>query len=249
MASVGAVTRRKGYDVLLAAAARLLDLAWRLTIVGDLGRDAEATARLRQDIAKFGLSDRVRVTGAIPDERLAELNATSDVFVLASRFEGYGMAFAEAIAHGLPVIGAAGGAVPETIPEGAGLLAPPDDPAALAFAMRRLITDDAERQRLAAAARAAAAASTNLGRRLAGVLASPGAIMTDFQPPGWRCENRMTRGRAIERFSTPRSLGGEAKLDYGRRLGLRRRIDGARDRLATASPADVAANRSRFRPA
>ncbi len=158
MVSVGAVTRRKGYDVLLAAAARLLDLAWRLTIVGDLGRDAEATARLRQDIAKFGLSDRVRVTGAIPDERLAELYATSDVFVLASRFEGYGMAFAEAIAHGLPVIGAAGGAVPETIPEGAGLLAPPDDPAALAFAMRRLITDDAERQRLAAAARAAAAA-------------------------------------------------------------------------------------------
>ena len=68
------------------------------------------------------------------------------------------MAFAEAIAHGLPVIGAAGGAVPETIPPGAGLLAPPDDVAAFAHAMRRLMADAEERQRLAAAARAAAAA-------------------------------------------------------------------------------------------
>ena len=53
--SVGAVTPRKGYDVLLAAAAMLPDLDWRLTIVGDLERNAEAAARLHQDIAKFGL--------------------------------------------------------------------------------------------------------------------------------------------------------------------------------------------------
>ncbi len=158
MLSVGAVTRRKGYDVLVAAVARLLDLDWRLTIVGALDRDAEAAARLRADIASFGLSERVRVTGAITDDQLAGLYATADVFVLASRFEGYGMAFAEAIAHGLPVIGAAAGAVPETIPAGAGLLAPPDDVSAFASAIRRLIEDTAERQRLAAGARAAAAA-------------------------------------------------------------------------------------------
>jgi glycosyltransferase involved in cell wall biosynthesis len=158
MLAVGAVTPRKGYDVLLAAAATLLDLQWRLTIVGDTQRDAETTARVFADITRFGLSDRVQVTGAISDDRLARLYQTSDIFVLASWFEGYGMAFAEAIAHGLPVIGAAAGATPETVPAGARLLPPPGDIGAFALAMRRLIADSAQRQRLAAAARAAAAA-------------------------------------------------------------------------------------------
>jgi glycosyltransferase involved in cell wall biosynthesis len=81
----------------------------------------------------------------------------SDVFVLASRFEGYGMALAEAIAHGLPVVSTTAGAIPDTIPTGTGLLVPPNDVAALAQSLRRLISDRAERQRLAMNARAAAA--------------------------------------------------------------------------------------------
>jgi glycosyltransferase involved in cell wall biosynthesis len=67
------------------------------------------------------------------------------------------MAFAEAIAHGLPVIGTTTGAIPDTVPDGAGILVPPDDAQALSKALRRLIADPAERQRLAAAARTAAA--------------------------------------------------------------------------------------------
>jgi glycosyltransferase involved in cell wall biosynthesis len=149
MLAVGAVTHRKGYDVLVAAAALLGDLAWTLTIVGDRGRDAEATARLDLDVSRFNLQDRVRVTGAIPAERLAALYARADIFVLASRFEGYGMAFAEAIAHGIPVVGTTGGALAESLPASASILVPPDDSVALSSALRRLIENSAERRRLA----------------------------------------------------------------------------------------------------
>jgi glycosyltransferase involved in cell wall biosynthesis len=155
--AVGAVVPRKGYDVLLAAVARLLDLQWRLTIVGDLGRDADAAGRLFVDIERFNLADRVTIAGAVPTERLAALYASADIFVLASRFEGYGMAFAEAIAHGVPLVGTTAGAIPETVPANAGLLAAPEDIGAFSAAVRRLIEDSAERHRLAASARAAAA--------------------------------------------------------------------------------------------
>ena len=94
-----------------------------------------------------------------PCRRSVSKNSTpaADLFVLASRFEGYGMAYAEAIAHGLPVIGTTAGAIPDTVPAGAGILVAPDDAAALARALRRLIENPDERQPAGGiAARAAA---------------------------------------------------------------------------------------------
>jgi glycosyltransferase involved in cell wall biosynthesis len=155
--SIGSVVPGKGYDLLIAAIATIADLPWQLTIAGDRTRSLAAAARLDADISAHGLDDRVAVLGAVPPERIIELYLASDVFVLASRFEGYGMALAEAIAHGLPVVSTMAGAVPDTVPAGTGLLVPPDDVAALAQALRRLISDRAERQRLAMNARAAAA--------------------------------------------------------------------------------------------
>ena len=73
---------------------------------------------------------------------------SSDIFVLASRFEGYGMAIAEAISHGLPVVSTTAGAIPDTVPEGAGLLVPPESPGALAEALRLLISNPVKRRRL-----------------------------------------------------------------------------------------------------
>jgi glycosyltransferase involved in cell wall biosynthesis len=154
--SIGAVVPRKGFDVLVAALATLADLPWRLSIAGDRGRDPAAAARLDRDIARFALGDRVTVLGAVSATHLAELYDGADLFVLASRFEGYGMAYAEAIAHGLPVIGTTAGAIADTVPAGAGVLVPPDNADALARALRRLIESPGERRQLAAGARAAA---------------------------------------------------------------------------------------------
>ncbi len=154
--SVGAVIPRKGYDVLIAALATISELPWSLTIVGDCTRNPTAAARLNADIERHGLGGRVAVLGAVSPQRLSELYAQADIFALASRFEGYGMAYAEAIAHGLPVIGTIAGAIPSTVPSDAGLLVVPDDASAFAAALRRLVGDANERQRFASAARAAA---------------------------------------------------------------------------------------------
>jgi hypothetical protein len=154
--SVGAITPRKGFDMLIAALARLGDLPWQLTIAGDRTRDLNAAARLDADIAGHALENRVAVLGVVSPQHLATLYAEADVFALASHFEGYGMAYAEAIAHGLPVIGTTGGAIPDTVPSGAGLLVPPGDMPALAKALRRIIGDGDLRQGLRDGARAAA---------------------------------------------------------------------------------------------
>lgn len=154
--SVGAVVPRKGYDVLIAALATLPDLPWRLTIAGDCTRNSQAAAQLKADIERHGLGKRVAVLGAVSAEQLGELYAEADIFALASRFEGYGMAYAEAIAHGLPVVGTNAGAIPGTVPDDAGLLVAPDDAPAFASALRRMIGNADERRRFADAARRAA---------------------------------------------------------------------------------------------
>jgi len=81
--------------------------------------------------------------------------------VLPSRFEGYGMAYTEAIAHGVPVIGTTAGAIPQTVSADAGVLVAPDDVEALAGTLQRLIANQHERELLAAGARAAKFPSWN----------------------------------------------------------------------------------------
>jgi glycosyltransferase involved in cell wall biosynthesis len=154
--SVGAVVPRKGYDILVAALATLTELPWRLTIAGDRTRDLRAVALVDAEIARHGLGDRIAALGAVSAKRLAALYAEADVFVLASHFEGYGMAYAEAVAHGLPVIGTTSGAIPETVPPDAGLLVPAGNVSAFASALRQVVGDDGLRDRMAGASRAAA---------------------------------------------------------------------------------------------
>jgi glycosyltransferase involved in cell wall biosynthesis len=151
--SIGAIVQRKAFDVLVTALAALKDLPWRLSIVGDSYRDRTAVAELVSAVDCFGLNGRVTLLGVVSPADLAQLFLDADLFVLASHFEGYGMAYAEAIAHGLPVIGTTAGAIPETVPEGAGVLVAPGDVDALANALRRLIERPTERATYAAGAR------------------------------------------------------------------------------------------------
>lgn len=154
--AIGSIVPRKGFDILIAALATLTDLPWHLTIAGDRTRNVKASAQLDADIGRFNLAGRITVLGAVSDEKIVDLYENADLFALASRHEGYGMAFSEAIACGVPVIATTAGAIPETVPGEAGVLVPPDNIDAFAAALRRLIANPGERERLAAGAREAA---------------------------------------------------------------------------------------------
>jgi glycosyltransferase involved in cell wall biosynthesis len=150
--SVGSVTTRKGYDVLVSALAQMADLSWESRIVGSLDRDDAAVGNLREMILRAKLDHRVALLGSLDENSLADEYDRAHLFVLPSHFEGYGMAFAEAIARGLPIVGCAGGAVTSTVPSDAGVLVSPGDAKALAAALRRLLSDPAELSRHAEAA-------------------------------------------------------------------------------------------------
>ena len=151
--AVGAVTPRKGYDVLMAALAELTDLRWRLTIVGDVLRDVGFSEHLATEIAQKQLQDKITMAGAVSAARLAGLFAAADLFVLASRFEGYGMVFSEAAINGLPIVATDVGAARKIVAPGAGVLVPPDDAAALREVLREVIASDEALRRMAEIAR------------------------------------------------------------------------------------------------
>jgi glycosyltransferase involved in cell wall biosynthesis len=153
--AVGAVVPRKRYDLLVEALAELRPLAWTLTIAGTLGRDAQAVAALRGTIAAHDLTDRVMLAGTVDTATLERLYAATHVFVIASQYEGYGMAAAEAMARGLPLVTSRAGALAATIPDAAALKVPPGEKTALRIALHRMLTDVACRTRCAEASWAA----------------------------------------------------------------------------------------------
>jgi len=154
--AVGAIVPRKGYALLVTALAELRDLSWRLTIVGDRDRSPETAAELDDLIERARLSDRISCTGAVTAERLDALYRGSDLFVQPSWFEGYGMALADALAYGLPIVATQTGAARRNVGSAAGRLVAPGDARALAHALRELLADARMRAHCAAAARAAA---------------------------------------------------------------------------------------------
>lgn len=146
--SVGSIIPRKGFSVLIKSLASLHDLPWSLSIVGDTTRDPSVYADLLQTIAYFDLQDRIQIHGVIDHAQLDFLYRKADGFVLASLFEGYGMAYAEALSYALPVIGTSGGAIAQTVPDSAGILTPPGDISSLTAALRLVMNDRGRREQL-----------------------------------------------------------------------------------------------------
>ena len=150
--SVGGLTTRKGHATLLRALARLRDLDWRLTIVGDDHRDPAHAAALRAQVEASGIAPRVHFAGPLPDDALEAQWRAADLFALATELEGYGITVAEALRRGLPVAVTAGGAAADLVSPEAGIVCPVGDSDGLSKAMRRAIFDTGLRTEMAQAA-------------------------------------------------------------------------------------------------
>ncbi|MDP2390798.1 MAG: glycosyltransferase, partial [Acidobacteriota bacterium] len=150
---VATVNAGKGHDLLLEALAAVPSHQWHLTCAGSLTRDAATADRVRGLVRQFKLEDRVTLAGELDAEAIVACYDAADVFVLATRRETYGMAVAEALARGLPVVSTTTGAIPDLVGADAGVLVPPGEVAALAEALSRVISDADLRARLTAGAR------------------------------------------------------------------------------------------------
>lgn len=150
--AVGAVLPRKGYDLLVEALSSLKDIDWRLSIAGATDRHPQAVEAVQGAIRKHNLEDRVTLMGKVVPATLERLYESADLFVSASLFEGYGMVLAEAMARGLPIVLATGGAAAETAGEAVGLHVEAGNVTELSAALRRALTDKKLRDKLADAA-------------------------------------------------------------------------------------------------
>ena len=149
---LGSLTPRKGVLALVHAMSAVASRA-TLTLVGPADRDPAYAAQVYAAIARSPARERIRVTGALPDEGVAAALASHDLFVLPSLHEGFGIAIAEALAHGLGVISTTAGAIPEVVRDGReAILVPPGDERALVAALVRAVNDPTLRAAMAAAA-------------------------------------------------------------------------------------------------
>lgn len=148
----------KGIVELVEAFAALPPATATLHLVGGM-TDAAYARQVRRRLVGAGLRERVVVHGTLAPERVAAMYRAADVFALPSYSETYGMAWAEAMDAGLPIVGWRATNLPNLVEdEREGLLVEPGNVRALSDALRRLVEDEPMRRRLSANARTRAAA-------------------------------------------------------------------------------------------
>ena len=177
---LGALTPTKGQDVLVEALAEVADEPWTATLAGPTSRDPGFVVGLRATIARRGLAGRVTVPGALIGRPLDATWSATDLLVLPSRTETFGMVVTEALARGVPVVASRVGGVGEAMGPGGptpGTWVPPENVPALAAALRRWLGDPVLRSgwRVSAAAR----------RSTLRAWSSPSELVSRvLQPPG-----------------------------------------------------------------
>lgn len=154
----GPVVPAKGHDALVTALAKVADLQWRCTCVGANDLDVPFVESLSAAAERAGIAERLRFTGALSRPELDELRSRTDLVVSPSRRESYGMAVAEGLARGIPVIATDVGGHAEAVGQASdgsvpGALVAVDDPDALAAALRSWLTDPATRHQWQSSAR------------------------------------------------------------------------------------------------
>jgi glycosyltransferase involved in cell wall biosynthesis len=149
--TVGNIRRVKGHDVLITAAATIVQQFPKVSfsIAGEVLEPAYF-AELQALVQELDLVDHVRFEGGVTN--LRQLLATADIFVLPSRSEGFSNAIIEAMASSLPVVATDVGGNGEAVKDGiTGFLVPPEDPGALSAAILRLISDPSQAKAMGAA--------------------------------------------------------------------------------------------------
>jgi glycosyltransferase involved in cell wall biosynthesis len=151
--ALGTVTPRKATTAVVDAVAAA-SAPWELTVVGDTTVDPGYVRRCRRLADRRGVADRVTFTGAIDDDALADRLRASHLLALPSRHEGFGIAYLEGMAFGLPAVASLAGGGRSVVTHGeTGLLVPPAGAGAVASALDRLAADRAELARMGRAAR------------------------------------------------------------------------------------------------
>lgn len=147
---VSRLLKRKGIDLLLLALSDLKAVNWRLTVIGKGNFETD----LKTLTKRLKLQQKVRFLGYIPNEELYLHYQRSDIFVLPSLTESFGIVFAEAMACGLPVIGTTVGGIPEVVAHNEnGLLVKPNDQLSLMRAINTLVKNKDLRKKMGQASR------------------------------------------------------------------------------------------------
>lgn len=150
MLFLGRLVSTKGLGYLMRAMRRVIDDGYRIELkIAGAGPEEN---KLRSLVESLGLQGRVHILGRVSEERKHRLLRDCRLFVFPSTYESYGIAAAEAMSYGKPVIASDVGGLPEVVGEG-GVLVPPKNPQQLAVAIEELLDDEGRRHALGKKAR------------------------------------------------------------------------------------------------